>query len=118
MFSLIVGFAGPDAHDGRVAIMKSRFLEYTETELDTYYRGMNADAVRKLMEFPAVIMHEGDDAPARVFKVANIRETDKEYLLEVAPWEGIDLLPGGLVQRLAMELGIKQFLITHKPPRP
>jgi hypothetical protein len=48
MFSLIVGFAGPDAHDGRVAIMKSRFLEYTETELDTYYRGMNADAVRKL----------------------------------------------------------------------
>jgi len=109
MFSLIVGFAGPHDHDGRVGVKKSRFLEYTETELDTYYRGMNPDVVRKLMEFPAVIMHEGDDGPAGVFKITNIRETEKEYLLEVSPWEGIDVLACGLVQRLAMELGIKQF---------
>jgi hypothetical protein len=46
MFSLIVGFAGAHDHDGRVGVKKSRFLEYTETELVSYYRGMNPDVVR------------------------------------------------------------------------
>lgn len=109
MFSLIVGFAGPDDHGGHVPVLRSRFLEYTETELEVHYRGMNPDAVRRLMEFPAVIMHEGDDAPAGVFRIENIRETDREYVLQVSPWQGIDVLAGGIVQRLAMELGIKQY---------
>ena len=82
MFSLIVGFAGPDVHVGHVPVLQSRFLEYTETELEVHYRGMNPDAVRRLMEFPAVIMHEGDDAPAGVFRIENIRETDREYVLQ------------------------------------
>lgn len=109
MFSLIVGFAGPDDHDGRVVVLQSRFLEYTETELVAHYGGMSPDAVRRLKEFPAVIMLEGDDVPAGLFKIANIQETDRNYVLEVTPWEGVDVLAGGSFQRLAMELGIKQF---------
>lgn len=109
MFSLIVGFAGPDDNDGHVTVMQSRFLEYTDTELQEQYRGIGPDAVRRLMEFPAVIMREGDDVPAGVFKITNIQESGKNYVLEVSPWEGVDLLAGGSVQRLAMELGIKEF---------
>lgn len=109
MFSLIVGFGGPDDHDGRVAVMQSRFLEYTETELQAQYRGINPDAARRLKEFPAIIMREGEDVPAGVFKITNIQESGKNYIVEVSPWEGVDVLAGGSVQRVAMELGIKDF---------
>lgn len=113
MFSLIVGFAGPDDHGGCVDVMQSRFLEYTETELQAQYRGINPDAARRIMQFPAVIMHEGEDTPAGIFRITNIQEKGRNYSIEVSPWEGMDVLAGGDIQRLAMELGIKQGEFTR-----
>lgn len=44
-----------------------------------------------------------------MFRITNIQEEDKNYLLVVSPWEGVDVLADGEIQRLAMELGIKNF---------
>ena len=113
MYHLIVGYGGPDDLKSPVEVRCSRYLEYTDSETQTRYRTLTPQAVKELRQYPALLMSEGSDSEACVVKVENIQEIGISYLrsyrVSISPIPGLEKISGGVIQALALDLGIDSF---------
>lgn len=109
MFHLIVGYGGPDDLKGPVVVSKSRYLEYTDSETQTRYLSLSPQAVKEIKQYPALMLREGNDTEACVVKIENIQEVGGDYRIHFTPIPGMETIQGGLIQRIALELGIDDF---------
>lgn len=109
MFHLIVGYGGPDDLRGPVDVNKSRYLEYTDSETQTRYRILSPQAVKEIKQYPALMLREGNQTEACVVKIENVQEIGANYRIHFIPIHGLQRIEGGLIQRIALELGIDGF---------
>ncbi|MBE9076287.1 hypothetical protein IQ241_03075 [Romeria aff. gracilis LEGE 07310] len=109
MYNLFIGYAGPKDPDDSVEVSVSRFLEYTDDETRMRFRDLTGDAVRKIMDYPALFMHEHYEDGAFVAEITSIKEVGRSYKVEFRQDTQVGVISPDIISAAALELRIGEF---------
>jgi len=115
MYNLFIGYAGPKDPDDSVEVGVSRFLEYTDDETQMRFRDLTGDAARKIMDFPALFMHEHYEDGAFVAEITSIKKEGRSYKVGFRRNAQIGIISPDVISAAALELDIGEyeFYRTH-----
>jgi predicted nucleotide-binding protein len=115
MYSLFIGYAGPNDPDDSVEVSVSRFLEYTDDETQMRFRDLTGDAARTILEFPALFMHEHYEDGAFVADISAIKQVGRAYKVDFRRNTEIGVISPDVISAAALELNIGEyeFYRTH-----
>lgn len=90
-------------------VSRSRFLEYTASEIRDQLDSLADEAVAAMKSWPCLVMEEGrSEEPAFVSKIASLNLHESDLLLEFAPPTFADL-QNGEIWKLRAQLDVEQF---------
>jgi predicted nucleotide-binding protein len=109
MYNLFIGYAGPSDPTNPFQVSVSRYLEYTDSETQMRLRELTGDAVRTIMQYPALFLHERYEDGAFVGDITSIKGVGRSYEVSYTRNDDIGVIPPDVIENAALELAIDEF---------
>lgn len=115
MYNLFIGYIGAADEEKEIEVSKSRFLEYTDSEVQVRYKDMTPQAVTELKALPALFMQEEVAGGAFIGKITGIKSHGSNYKITIERDPSAGSIPAEKIQEIALDLGITdwEFNRTH-----
>jgi predicted nucleotide-binding protein len=115
MYNLFIGYVGAADEENEIEVSKTRFLEYTDSEVQVRYKDMSPQAVAELKAFPALFMQEGVTGGAFLGRIVGIKSQGSNYKVAIERDTSVGVIPEDKIQEIALDLGITdwEFNRTH-----
>lgn len=117
MYNLFIGYVGVQDEGDQVVVNAQRFLEHTDPETQIRYRNLKEDTIAKIMEYPALFMHEHCEGGAFVahIKKIDIVSHDNGYIVTFQRNKNFNVIPSDDIYTLkeVLEISKYEFYRTH-----
>lgn len=94
-------------------IEKSRFLEYTNSEIAAAFQVLSSETIEKLISYPSLFAYEGKSENVRLGKLTSIRERGRKIIVQFDIRNDIRPIPFREIEPIAPLLDIRDWEINR-----
>ena len=109
MYNLFVTSQVGAWNQGHYSYDKSRYLEYTNSNLSGELSKLDSLTIEKLIQAPCIFAYEGIDHDVRIGYLTDIRERDREILIEFEFINNLEPIPFTELEPIIKLLDIRDW---------